>query len=133
MLQLQDDIAHSKVQDSLMYSAGRTSICLYDQQMILYYKTLLLHCRAMMILLNIRLWKNAKKNRGWYMSRRLYYLLVWQNLQRERLSSPRSMLRYVIVNCYGWSDHGQIIQLTCYLCCLLELSGSKNFLFLKNI
>jgi len=35
---MQDNIADSEVQDSLMDSAGRIFISLYDKQMILYYK-----------------------------------------------------------------------------------------------
>ena len=38
LFELQDDIAHSEAQDSLMCSAGRFPFACY-QQMILYYKT----------------------------------------------------------------------------------------------
>ena len=38
VFELQDDIAHSEAQDSLMCSAGRIPFACY-QQMILYYKT----------------------------------------------------------------------------------------------
>ena len=51
MFELQDDIAHSEVVDSLMCSAGRIPFACY-QQMILCYKTLvLLHC--MMLIFDV--------------------------------------------------------------------------------